>query len=296
MIKYAYIETTSYCNLQCVNCNRESVVDRPEHMPIFRFRQLLSKLHGQPIREAKLMGMGEPFLHPGFSTITRLFKESFPNCFLISATNGQFKVTDNFYNALQHLDMLYVSIDGYGHRFEQLRPPAKWDKMVRFLDSLATRKADTTCKIALNTTVSPGFVDDLDKLNDLVLEYGLDELRINLVQNWDESGVADNIYTEHEMLVLDRYKNRIKGKSPWTWSDCFWVHDGFYSTASGDVKACCMNTATKPFGNIFNQTIEQIHNTPAYTNVRNGCVSDNPTEHCKTCSYKQLSPILERYV
>jgi len=30
-----------------------------------------------------------------------------------------------------------------------------------------------------------------------------------------------------------------------------------------------------------------------YQNVKKGCNTNNPTSHCKNCSYKELTPILE---
>ena len=77
-LRYAYIETTNYCNLKCITCNREDVIGPLSHMSIDKFYSLMDKLKDHPIQEAKFMGMGEPFLHPNFAArkiavrITRL--------------------------------------------------------------------------------------------------------------------------------------------------------------------------------------------------------------------------------
>ena len=62
MIEYAYIETTNHCNLQCSFCNRHEVIGALQHMSVARFTELMERIKHQPIKEAKLMGMGEPFL------------------------------------------------------------------------------------------------------------------------------------------------------------------------------------------------------------------------------------------
>ena len=76
-ITYAYLETTNYCNLSCTFCNRDEVVKKLKHMSLTDWKLVLEKLKDQPIKEAKLMGLGEPFLHPKFSTICKMFKDYF---------------------------------------------------------------------------------------------------------------------------------------------------------------------------------------------------------------------------
>ena len=65
-ITYAYLETTNYCNLECSFCNRNEVIGPLQHMSVTKFRELMEKIKHHPIEEAKLMGMGEPMLHPIF--------------------------------------------------------------------------------------------------------------------------------------------------------------------------------------------------------------------------------------
>jgi len=71
-ITYAYMETTNYCNLDCSFCNRKEVIGELEHMPLEKWRTLLENIKHHPIKEAKLMGMGEPFLHPQFHEVCNI--------------------------------------------------------------------------------------------------------------------------------------------------------------------------------------------------------------------------------
>ena len=294
-IKYAYIETTNYCNLRCITCNRQDVIGPLRHMLLDNFSQLMAKLADQPIQEAKLMGMGEPFLHPQFSAITRKFKKTFPDAKLISATNAQYILTQNMVDAMKYIDMLYISIDGAHENYERMRPPAKWDKLIRFLEKLQSVNR-YNCDIVVNYTISPGIVYDIPIIEELAREYNLGEVRLNLVQNWSEDENTTTDYTEAELNFLDKYKGKIKGKAPWTWSECMWVKEGFYSTVEGNVKVCCMNTAAKSLGNIFENSLDEIFKSREFKAIRWGCKTDEPTNHCATCSYKELSPLLERYI
>ena len=298
-ITYAYIETTNYCNLECSFCNRNEVIGPLKHMSISNFKKLLDKIKHHPIKEAKLMGMGEPMLHPKFDEIVKTFKDYFPDAFLIVATNCQYNISEGkalrkrFQTALQYIDLLYFSIDGYEESYERDRAPAKWDKLLTFLDDF--RNMDRRgCRVTCNYVVNPQNVDDIKKVNDeIVDEYGLEELRLNIAQDWSEDKSMPGGYSNKQLKYLKSWGNNVKGKAVWDFSDCFWVNEGIYTTVEGNVKMCCMNTAAEPFGNIFQTDLEDIRNSKDYQNVKLGCNTNNPTSHCKSCSYKELVPMLQ---
>jgi radical SAM protein with 4Fe4S-binding SPASM domain len=294
MIEYAYIETTNYCNLQCTFCNRHEVIGALQHMSIPKFIELMEKIKHHPINTAKLMGMGEPFMHPKFNEICRIFKQYFPNAFLIVATNCQYKIRPWFEECLQHIDMLYLSIDGYEDSYETYRPPSKWEKLMQFLEQMKDIPRHG-CRIVCNYVVNPGNVSDIQLVHDnIVIPYGLEQFRLNIAQDWSEDRSMPGGYTKEQLEYLQsEWKDCIQGKSEWNYSDCFWVKNGLYVTVEGRVLACCMNTAAKQFGNIFEDSIENIQNGNDFQAVKHGCATNNPTSHCKNCSYKELAPMLK---
>lgn len=294
-ITYAYLETTSYCNLHCTFCNRDEVVKKASHMSVEDYRVVLKKLEKHPIREIKLMGMGEPFMHPHFHEICRLTRQTFPDAFIISSTNCQFDFNENFKKALAYVDLMYLSIDGYGETYERFRPPAKWGKLLKFLSHLKDF-GDHSATLAINYTINPENVDDIQQVEKLIDRFGLHELRLNIVQNWneDESAEAYHGFTESQLDFLsNRYYHLIKGKAVWDFPDCFWVKNGLYMSANGDVKICCMNTAAKPIGNLIRDlSTDLVFSNKRFIEIRNGCSTGNPTPHCANCSYKELAHIL----
>lgn len=292
-ITYVYLETTNYCNLNCSFCNRDEVIGALKHMPLFQFREMLEKIKHHPVREGKLMGMGEPFLHPQFDEVCKLFKEYFPDAYLIVATNCQYRPRERFNNAMKYIDNLYFSIDGYMESYERDRSPAKWTRLIKFLDSFKDMDRHG-CKVVCNYVVNPDNVQDIQTIYDkIVVPYGLEELRLNIAQNWSEDENMPGGYTRDQINYLsDNWKDNIKGKSEWDWEDCFWVNEGLYTTVEGNVKMCCLNTGAKPFGNMFETDLEEIRNSEDYQNVKMGCLTNNPTSHCKNCSYKELLPML----
>ena len=300
-ITYAYLETTNYCNLQCSFCNRDEVIGALQHMPIPKFREMMEKIKHHPIKEAKLMGMGEPMLHPRFDEVVSIFKEYFPDAFLIVATNCQYTIKEGtqlrerFQRALGNIDLLYFSIDGYKESYERDRSPAKWERLIRFLEDF--RDMDRRgCRVTCNYVVNPQNVDDIQKVKDEIIdEYGLEELRLNIAQEWSPDKTLPGGYTKDQMVYLrEKWGKNIKGKKEWDYEDCFWVNEGLYTTVEGNVKMCALNTGAKPFGNIFETDLEEIRNSEDFQNVKLGCNSNNPTSHCKNCSYKELVPMLKQ--
>ncbi len=298
-ITYVYLETTNYCNLECSFCNRNEVIGALRHMPIVKFREMMENIKHHPIEEAKLMGMGEPMLHPKFDEVVMIFKEYFPNAKLIVATNCQYNIgegrplRERFQRALQYIDVLYYSIDGWGKSYERDRSPAKWEKLLTFLEDFKNMERKG-CRVVCNYVVNPQNVEDIQKVSDgIVDKYGLEELRLNIAQDWSADKSLPGGYTNKQLKYLKSWGDNVKGKAVWNFEDCFWVEEGLYTTVEGNVKMCCMNTGAKPFGNIFSQDLEEIRQSEDYQNVKKGCNTNNPTSHCKNCSYKELVPMLE---
>ena len=279
------------------------VIGPLKHMSLENWGKLLDGIKHHPIEEAKLMGMGEPMLHPQFDEVCRMFKEVFPKCNLIVATNCQYSIKQGakfrvkFQKCMKYIDTLYLSIDGWGESYERDRAPAKWSKLISFLDDFKTIDRHY-CDVPVNYVVNAYNIEDIEKVDKLRKENDLSMLRLNIAQIWDEDlkihhDVATSGYTIEQLDYLrDNWSKNIMGKSKWDFKDCFWVKNGLYTTVEGHVKMCCLNTGAKPFGNLFENSIDEIRLTEDYQNVKKGCNTNNPTSHCKTCSYKELIPLL----
>ena len=273
-------------------------------MSLDDWEKLLDGIKHHPIEEAKLMGMGEPMLHPQFDEVCRMFKETFPNSKLIVATNCQYNIKEGlefrrkFQECLKYIDVLYFSIDGWGESYERDRAPAKWSKLLKFLKDIETINRHD-CDYVVNYVVNAYNVDDIEKVDKLRVDNNLGMLRLNIAQIWDENTkMSDDLATSgYSKEQLDYSKStsgdNIMGRAKWDFKDCFWVKEGLYTTVEGHVKMCCMNTGAKSFGNLFENSIDEIRKRDEYQKVKKGCSTNKPTSHCKNCSYKELTPILE---
>lgn len=295
-ITYINIESTNYCNLDCSFCNRRDVVgDDLLHMSLSNFEKIMIELKegGHELENAKLMGLGEPMLHPKFDKLSGILKKYFPNCNLTVATNCQYTIPEWFLKSLEYIDTMYFSIDGYADSYERDRAPAKWSKLIEFLESF--KKIDRkNANIVINYVVNPENVSDIEKIQkEIQKKYNLDGLSLNIAQNWNEDESMVGGYTLEQINYLkNNFKQYVKGKPIWDYKDCFWVKRGINIDVFGNVRVCNMNSSTKPMGNIFKQNLTEIIQSERYSNIRNSCLNNTPTEHCKKCSYKELTPIL----
>ena len=93
---------------------------------------------------------------------------------------------------------------------------------------------------------------------------------------------------------MKKWRSHIAGKSDWTFSDCWWPNNGLFVESGGDIKLCLLNTDSSPSGNIIKESLNDVLNNPKRNQVSSECESDCPGDHCRTCSYKELSPILTK--
>ena len=147
-------------------------------MSLDNWAKLLDKIKHHPLKEAKLMGMGEPFLHPDWDIVCEMFKKVFPDCKIIVATNCQYNIKEGsrfrtkFENSLKHIDMLYFSIDGYKEHYERDRAPAKWSKLIDFLENFKNIDRGD-CDVVVNYVVNTYNVYDIPKVDELRKKYDL---------------------------------------------------------------------------------------------------------------------------
>ena len=101
-ISYLRLSVTDRCDFRCQYCMAEEMtfLPRSQVLSLEELARIAKVFVGLGVRKIRVTG-GEPFLHPQFSTICKMFKDYFPKAFLIVATNCQYKMNDNFKESLQ---------------------------------------------------------------------------------------------------------------------------------------------------------------------------------------------------
>lgn len=300
-LSYLMIETNSSCNLKCVFCNREDLKEmgyrEPNNITIKQYEKHLKIFEPCSIDTIKVEGISEPMLHPKFDVLAEITREKFHNAYIIIATNLQYNLLKTpFLSTLKSVDMVYLSIDGTGKIYEEIRPPSKWSILERSLKEIYENVSEETRKkkLWINTTVTEDNIDNLDDIYSLSRVYGLAGVRINLAQNWTESEMSSHEFDQNFINKIKKYKKDIKGVGGWEYKDCFWPFSGIIVDVNGDVRQCIINTSQKPFANINEPDFKEIYNNSIhYTHVRSKLKNNSTHYSCRNCDYKNLSPTLE---
>lgn len=300
-ISYLMIEMNSQCNLKCLTCTREKLVESGERkyakMSELQLRHILDQLKDNPIDTIKVEGISEPMLFSEFAERVRLIREYFPKAQIIVITNFQYKISDSpLLKTIELIDSLYISIDGTFQTYERARSPAKYSVFLRNLEELSekTSEAYRKSKIHLNFTATEGNYLELPQIYSLRDKFGLSSVRINLAQNWDPQGKSNFSFSSKMLSSLSQYQLDIRGVPDWDYNKCFWPENGLVIDVFGGLRQCILNTLQRPIGNVFTESLRDIYNSAnAFVNVRESLRKNVASELCSECDYYKLKSSLK---
>ena len=299
-ITYLMLETNSQCNLQCPTCTRSLLATRgqraPKQLSISEFEATLTFFKHCPIDTIKLQGLSEPMLHPQFDQLAQNLHRYYPFAFIIIATNLQYHLQEApFLATLPNVNMVYLSIDGVEDVYESSHPPASWELLLQNLSAIRSLvpEAESTQKLFINFTLTEKNYRQLPFIYQLVKDYNLAGVRINLAQCWDQDQTNPHQFSNEILAYLQDYKKDIKGVPNWTYQQCFWPFSGIVIDVYGNIRQCVLNTTQEPIGNIWQDNVEELYNQHAhYQEIRSQLKKDSCHQSCQTCDYKFLSPVL----
>lgn len=154
------------CQLRCVGCPNSTIMDKVKRIELEDFRRSLANVDVEYIQHFRLFNFGEPLLH---TNLTGIFEVIAAQPWRAEeteiSTNAQWCDWEDLERALALgvLDRLVVSCDGDGtpEQYELLRPPAKWDKLIEFLD----RAGDIQSRVAPDLKlITRTIVEDSDAM------------------------------------------------------------------------------------------------------------------------------------
>lgn len=139
VIEKAHFEIVRGCQLRCVGCPNSTLQPKVKRIEVEDFDRCLRNIDVDHIIYFRLFNYGEPLLHhdlPGI--LARIPDQSWRTKVVEISTNAQFVDWPSFEQAISLgiLSQLIVSCDGDGspEDYERLRPPSRWEKLIEFLD------------------------------------------------------------------------------------------------------------------------------------------------------------------
>jgi len=139
---------SNLCNQACVTCNsaastKWAEVEKKMGMissSIYRSDLIDHEINFDTVQRINLLG-GEPMFDPrSFELLRTLLDHGNDQCLISFVTNGSVRLTDLQKNTLQKFKNLNIcfSIDGIGSKFEYMRWPGQWNKLLENINQYKT--------------------------------------------------------------------------------------------------------------------------------------------------------------
>lgn len=312
---FANIEITRRCNLACRHCARTLSGVRGDDMSLAAFRELLAKLpHAYRIT---LVGLGEPLLHPQVVDFVALAASQGRRTALVTNAMG-LNVRQAARLLAAGLDSIAFSLDTVEpKRLERLRPGSDLPRITGNIRHFTTqaRQLDRPVSMAVFAAVSRAGLPDLPELVRLAGTLGVQVLMLsdlNFAENHAASlaaapeeeiasAVRDAIAAAfagdlpvltvralEEFGLANRYRDalllpieQLYRRSP-RHRFCHSPWQTLAVNVRGEV-ALCDCQPERVVGNLLEQPLGELWNSPAFCAQRRQMRSDAPPAACRIC-------------
>lgn len=271
MITRCYLEITNRCNLNCVFCPKTT---RKAHQLTYdEFEQLTNKLVGH-VKFLYFHLMGEPFLHP---QLAQFIESSRSKGFIpILTTNGTLlKNAQHIIEALPY--KIQISLQSHEGNHE--------NNVEDFINSVMNFSLEAAKKgivIVLRLWNQGG---GFDTKNDEIIRHIHKYITTPWIERPDGWKICDCIYLETDST----FEWPDADKEPYEESEvfCHALRNQIGVLVDGTVVPCCLDSqGTINLGNLFQQSINEILNSPRAKNLYDSFSCHKLTEQlCRTCNY-----------
>lgn len=284
------IEPTTSCNLRCPQCpsglreftRNTGMLDLP------LYKKIIDETH-QELVWLILYFQGEPFLNKQFLEFVKYAAQK--NIYTATSSNAHY-FTDDMAKATVEsgLDRLIISIDGTSQdTYGKYRIGGNVEKVIEGTEKLLFWKKKLKSKtphIIWQFIVFKHNEHQLPEIKKLAKQVGVDELGIKTAQIYDYQ-TSDNFIPENK--DLSRYEKladgtyQIKNK---LLNQCWRMWRGSVITWDGLVVPCCFDKdATHRFGDVSQQTFNEVWHSNKYNNFRNTILkSRKEIDICTNCT------------
>ena len=281
--KKIYLEITNRCNLSCSFCPQSSRAKAC--MPPEEFRAILGKIEGHTDHLA-LHVLGEPLLHPELGEILVLCQKHSLKINL--TTNGTLlPQRQGLLLASPALRQVNISLHSFS---EQDTGPARSGYLAGIFAFL--RKAETT-----------GLLVSLRFWNLPATDTGLPSPNAPILKALEEffalpGPLADRLTPGHGLTLAPGVFLSQNGRFTWPHSPapdlgdqgtCRGLRDHVAILVDGTVVPCCLDAeADIPLGNIHEQSLAEIIDSPRAVTIRTGFFQRRLSEPlCRRCTFRQ---------
>jgi MoaA/NifB/PqqE/SkfB family radical SAM enzyme len=233
-----HFDVVGGCQLRCVGCPNSGLDPKPEFIETNIFSLCLENIDVRKITLLRLFNYGEPLLHPRLEELGRVLLDCPTDIHWIEiSTNAQANAEERLEAmvAMGVVNLLTISCDGDGtpEKYEALRPPGKWSKLLSFL-GFARDLAARYPKLRLQARC--------------VIEDPTDKLR------WREVLRPFGVHPEFRgwLQLPDSLLDRARETVPMGKGGCAIASDpaNLYIDHRGNIVPCCFHPGAAFFGNL----------------------------------------------
>lgn len=248
------IETTNFCNSQCLYCPNKSLKRKKGFMKDTLFEKIIKECVSWKIKEIHLCNFGEPLVDKKISEKLKLIKDLRPEIKTVIFTNGGLLYEKTCREImLAGLDELCISFDGFSkNHFEKYRYPLKYELVLENIENSIKIKEELKTKTSI--ILQPVYDKNViipEKLSAFLSFWSdkVDDISIQKLHDW-HGYVKNEGYVNKNIICRDLFE---------------------YMTINwdGSVVPCCLDyEGENILGNVNRQTIKQVWLGKEFTEFR----------------------------
>ena len=297
--QYIQLEPTIRCNYACIGCTRLTVLkDRALDISVDQIKKILNLIPS--LKKVKLMGLGEPFLHPEFEKILKLFKEK--NIRIWSISNGSLLFRERHRHLVHdYYEDITISLDTTDPKeFSEIRPGGPGlERNLNTLRVLIKERNEGRSNVSIGIAFAVGHMNykKIHQTYDLALDLGVDYVHLTAIENWTVKGqesfenyssfaqssrklqkeIDKEVFKLRTKLfargVLTGYKN-----SKIRLNNCHWPFNGLNISVEGIATPCCirMDPKVHKLENLMSlDNFEDLWNGEKYRELRKAHINND---------------------
>jgi radical SAM protein with 4Fe4S-binding SPASM domain len=267
------IEITNRCNLKCIMCPRTTMMKRKiGDMNFNLFKKIVNET-GKYTPFIWLHDFGEPLLHPKIMEMIKYAKSRGIRVGI--SVNAKILNEEMSKRLIQTgLDHIIFSFDGFSKKtYEKYRAGANFEVVKQNILNFLKIKKELKSKLPYVQIKMINMKDTNKEIEDFKKEWTGKANEVLITQFIDWAGQIEN-KENLDGAILERQKY------PCKW---FWI--GFVVLWDGRVVPCCKDCDGKlVFGNLNNQTLKEIWNSPKFIGLRKQQIKGNfNNQLCNNC-------------
>ena len=280
MIDRCYLEITNICNLSCVFCPKNA---RPKRkMTLDEFNLLTDRLRGQ-IKFLYFHLMGEPMLHEHLSTFINIAREK--GFIPVLTTNGT---------------LLAKGLTTYPHKIQislhskegnDLPTNVSMADYIKEVIEFSISAAQSGTIVVLRLWNQGGFDSKNEEVLSLISQHIAKE---SWTQRYDGWKLSEKIYVEYDQMFEWPEEERDAYDVDEVF--CYALRNQVGILVDGTVVPCCLDhEGTIRLGNLYENTLEEILNSPRAKSLYEGFSRHQTKEPlCQRCEYAAVTKRFRR--